>query len=137
MALKPGVLDCTSQSGGEKEVSAVFPDQALRDGLQGRTPPQLADGVLEVGIEGKSQAPAACRGVPPLRRQAVDLPSTKLPGNTPRADAFVSRLGGAASPRWLAEDKPVCVRVRVHHQWMHQLSNDVARYSDRRARFPR
>lgn len=89
------MLDCTSQSGGEKEVSAVFPDQALCDGLQGRPPPQLADGVLEVGIQGKSQASAACRGVPPLRRQAVDLPSTELPGNTSRTDTFVSCLGEA------------------------------------------
>lgn len=75
-------------------MSAVFPDQALCNGSQGRPPPQLADGVLEVGVEGQRQASAASHGVPPLRCQAVDLPSTKLPGNTSRADAFVSRIGG-------------------------------------------
>lgn len=36
--------------------------------------------MLEVGIEGQSQATAASQALPLLHRQAVDLPSPKLPG---------------------------------------------------------
>lgn len=108
---RQGTLSCTSQSGREEEVGSVFPDQALRDGLQARPPPQLADGVLEFGIEERRQASAASGAVLPLRCQAVDLPSTKLPGNRSRADAFVSRSGGEWSLRWLLAKRGVCVCV--------------------------
>lgn len=103
VGLKRGVLDRTSQSGGEEEVSSVFPDQAFCDSLQGWAPPQLADGVLEFGIEEQRQASAASGAVLPLRCQAVDLPSTKLPGHRPCADAFVSRLSGEWSLRCVCE----------------------------------
>lgn len=89
-------------------MGSVFPDQALCDGLQARPPPQLADAVLEFGIEERRQASAASGAVLPLRCQTVDLPSTKLPGNRSRADAFVSRLSGEWSLRWMLAKLCVC-----------------------------
>lgn len=109
-----GALGRTSQGGGEEEVGPVFPDQALCDGLQGRPPPQLADGVLELGIEEQGQASAASGAILPLRCQPVDLPSTKLPGNRSCADAFVLRLGGEWSLRWLLAKLCVCL-AHTHH----------------------
>lgn len=72
---------CTSQSGRQKEVGAIFLDETLCNHLEGWPPPQLADGVHEVRVEGQSQT-AAAETVSLLQRQAVDLPSTKLPGST-------------------------------------------------------
>lgn len=63
-------------------MGAIFLDKTLSDRLKGWTPPQLSDGVHEVWVEGKSEAPAATKTVPLLHGKAVDLPSTKLPGNT-------------------------------------------------------
>lgn len=83
-------------------MGAIFLDQALSDGLEGGPPPQLADGVHEVRVEGQSQASAATKTVALLHRQAVDLPSTELPGNTAASDNNTETfahwvLGGAHS----------------------------------------
>lgn len=63
-------------------MGAVLLDYALCDRLEGRPPPQLADRVHEVGVEGQSQTAAATKAVPLLHGEAVNLPSTKLPGNS-------------------------------------------------------
>lgn len=72
----------TSQGGGEKEVGPVFLDQALCNHLEGRPSPQLADGVHQVWVKWQGQTTTGTKTVPLFHRQAVDLPSTKLPGNT-------------------------------------------------------
>lgn len=63
-------------------MGAIFLDDTLCNRLEGRPSPQLANGVHEVGVQGQRQAAAAPETVSFFHGQAVDLPSTKLPGST-------------------------------------------------------
>lgn len=82
LALKLGIVHCTSQSSGEEDMGPIFLDYTLCNRLEGWSPPQLANGVYEVRVKGQSEATAATEMIPFLHSQTVDLPSTKLPRNT-------------------------------------------------------
>lgn len=66
LSLKLGVHYSTSQCSREQEVGAIFLDQTLCNRLEGWLPPQLANGVYEVRVEGQSQTAAATKTLPLL-----------------------------------------------------------------------
>lgn len=90
-------------------MGAVFLDYILCNGLEGRSPAQLADGLHEVRVEGQSQTTAATKTVSFLCCQAVDLPSTKLPANTTHVNTCQWKLQNA-----VAQDLALIQKVVVY-----------------------